>query len=310
VLVALCPEQTRQFDDALNSATSAIEMGARTSGMELGRAAAAAVLAARAESGYALVDPVFDPPEPGTYVPTVRRFGVRYATQQPWILRRADEVRPDAPPALDSATWSRDFAEVKSLGAKKSTTRTPEQTDSANFWPMRRTTIVLDQLIGRPGRSLVDDARFLALAEMAHSDAYVAMMDAKYRYNFWRPITAIRYAASDNNAATEPNPAWEPLSDTPPHPEYPCGHCLSAAAIGAVIAAEFGSAVPPLVLQAEGSLLRRYDTPREYVDDVSLSRIYVGVHYRFSVDAGIAMGTEIGELAAQRHFLALSKPQH
>ena len=106
--------------------------------------------------------------------------------------------------------------------------------------------------------------------------------------------------------ATQPDPVWENLDETPFHPEYPCGHCLSAAAAGAVIAGEFGDDVPPLILAAEGSMLRRFDSPKEYVDNVALSRIYIGVHYRFSVDAGVAMGTKVGELTAQRFFLPLA----
>lgn len=306
VLVALCPDQSEAFDKALKGALDAIpDPTGREAGAKVGRDAATAVLAARADSGAEVRDPVFDPPAPGRYVPTIRRVGETLARQKPWILRGPDEVRPAPPPALDSATWARDLEEVKTLGAKKSKTRTAVQTDSAKFWAPRDTRIVLDQLIGRPGRSLVDDARFLALAEMAHSDAYVAMMDGKYHFGLWRPITAIRHAQDDGNDATVQDPGWEGLGETPFHPEYPCGHCLTAAAVGQVIAGEFGAAAPPITLQAEGFLLRRFDTPREYVDDVSLSRIYLGVHYRFSVDAGIAMGTAIGERAAQRRFAPL-----
>lgn len=308
VLVALCPDQAKLFDGALEDAMEAIpDAAAREAGAKVGKAAAAAVLAARADAGERARDPVFEPAAPGRYAPTVRRVGLMLARQRPWILRGPDEVRPAPPPALDSEVWQRDLAEVRALGAKKSTTRSAAQTDSAKFWAGRDTRVVLDQLIGRPGRSLVDDARFLALAEMAHSDAYVAMMDGKYHYMLWRPITAIRTAAIAAGGADAADATWEGLGETPPHPEYPCGHCLSAAATGAVIDAEFGRAAPPLVLQAEGSLLRRFDTPREYVDDVSRSRTWLGVHYRFSVDAGIAMGTAIGEHAAQRWFTPLAK---
>jgi hypothetical protein len=307
VLVALCPDQAKLFDGALEDAMKAVtDAASREAGAKVGKAAAAAVLAARADSGDQARDPVFEPPAAGAYAPTVRRSGFMLARQRPWILRSPDEVRPAPPPALDSGVWKRDLAEVKALGAKKSTARSAAQTDSAKFWAPRDTRMVLDQLIGRPGRSLVDDARFLALAEMAHSDAYVAMMDGKYHYMLWRPITAIRTAAIEAGDTASADAAWEGLGETPLHPEYPCGHCLSAAATGAVIAAEFGPAAPPLTLQAEGFLLRRFDTPREYVDDVSLSRISLGVHYRFSVDVGIAMGTAIGERAAQRWFTPLA----
>jgi hypothetical protein len=308
VLVALCPDQAKAFDGALEDALKPVtDVAARDAGAKVGKAAAAAVLAARASAGAEARDPVFEPPAPGRYAPTMRRVGLTLAQQRPWILRGPDEVRPAPPPALDSAVWARDLAEVKTLGAKKSTTRSAAQTDSAKFWAPRDTRIVLDQLIGRPGRELVDDARLLALAEMAHSDAYVAMMDGKYHYMLWRPITAIRHAAIDAGDTGSADATWEGLGETPFHPEYPCGHCLTAAAVGQVVAGEFGPAAPPLVLQAEGFLLRRFDTPREYVDDVSLSRISLGVHYRFSVDVGIAMGTAIGELGAQRYFLPLAK---
>jgi hypothetical protein len=307
VLVALCPDQAEGFDKALKTALEAIsDVAARDAGASVGRDAAAGLLAARAGSGADVRDPVFDPPAPGRYVPTIRRVGLTMALQQPWILKSADEVRPAPPPALDSAVWARDLEEVRTLGAKKSKIRSAAQTDSAKFWAPRDTRIVLDQLIGRPGRTLVDDARFLALAEMAHSDAYVAMMDGKYHFDLWRPITAIRHAQSDGNDATAQDAAWEGLGETPFHPEYPCGHCLSAAAVGAVIAAEFGPAPPPLVLQAEDALLRRFDTPREFVDDASHSRIWLGVHYRFSVDVGVSMGATIGRLASERHFRPLA----
>lgn len=308
VLVALCPDQAKLFDAALAEALKEVpNPAARDAGATVGQAAAAAVLAARATAGAEAKDPVYPSPSPGRYAPTTRQVGRAMAQQQAWILRTPDEVRPAPPPALTSATWARDLEEIKLLGAKKSTKRTAAQMDSAKFWAPRNTRIVLDQLIGRPGRSLLDDARFLALAEMAHSDAYVAMMDGKYHYMLWRPITAIRHADQDGNPATTPDTVWEGLGETPAHPEYPCGHCLSAASTGTVIAREFGATAPPLVLQAEGFLLRRFDTPREYVDDVSLSRIWLGVHYRFAVDVGIEMGTAIGNLAAQRYFKPLGK---
>jgi hypothetical protein len=308
VLQALCPDQSDELKGALEKSLKAVpDAAARDAGVRVGKAAAAAVLAARAGSGHDARDPVFEPPGPGRYAPTIPVVGKAFSVQVPWILRTPDEVRPGPPPPLDSQTWARDFNEIKALGAKKSETRSAAQTDSANFWKERSTAIVLEQLIGRPGRSLVDDARFLALAEMALNDSYVAMMDGKYHYGLWRPITAIHHADTDGNDATAADPAWRNLDDTPNHPEYPCGHCLSAAAIGEVIAREFGDAAPPIVLEAEDKLVRRFDTPREYVDDVAQSRIWLGVHYRFSVDAGVAMGTAIGALATQRHFLPLDR---
>ncbi|HQZ30285.1 MAG TPA: vanadium-dependent haloperoxidase [Arenimonas sp.] len=304
VLVALCPDQAEMFAGPLKASLAEVkDAAARDGGARLGKAAAAALIAARADSGANLRDPVFDAQAPGLYVPTLQRVGVNIARIRPWVMTRPDELRSPPPPALDSETWARDFNEIKRMGGKKSTDRTATEADVGKFWGGRSVRIVLPQLVGRPGRTLVDDARFLALAEMAWVDSYVAMMDGKYAYNFWRPITAIRNAQSDGNAATDPDADWEPLlGNTPPHPEYPCGHCLSAGAVGAVIEAEFGDDAPPIVLAEEDSQLRRFDTPREYIDDVSESRLLGGVHYRFSVDAGRDAGMALGKLAVARYF--------
>jgi hypothetical protein len=134
------------------------------------------------------------------------------------------------------------------------------------------------------------------------------MMDAKYAYMFWRPVTAIRYFAKPG----VPRPAdpalavgdaqWEPQYPNPPHPEYSCGHCMSAGAVAAVIDAEFGTRMPEIVLDQENTLSRRFTNALDYADEVAMARLYGGVHYRFSIDAGRAAGLEIGRLAVQRYF--------
>lgn len=309
VLVLVCADQKAMLDDALKASLEAVtDKAARDKGEKVGMEAAAAVIAARANSKAEGKDPVNRPQTPGAYVQTTPYYGTISARQQPWIMTKPDEMRPAPPVALDSAAWARDFNEVRTMGAKGANGRTAEQTDIGKFWAGRSVAIVLNQFIGRPGRSLVDDARFLALAEMAWADSYVSMMDGKYHYNFWRPVTAIRNADMDGNDATAPDTQWEPMvTVTPGHPEYPCGHCLSAGAVGAVIAQEFGSDAPPIVLEAEDALLRRYDTPQEYIDDVTISRIYAGVHYRFSAEAGRDAGVAIGNVTAKRYFLQLGK---
>jgi len=306
VLVALCPGEAEVFEGALKKTVDAVaSKTARDGGAEIGRRAAAAVLAARKDAGAEHLDPLFEPSSPGAYVPTVPRVGVNTARVRPWVLKMPEELRPPPPPALDSTTWAAYFNEIKRLGGKKSPDRTPVQTDIGKFWA-RDVREVLPQLLDRPGRDVVDDARFMALAEMAWSDSYVSMMDGKYAYMFWRPITAIRLADRDGNEATSPDAKWRPLLDgTPPHPEYPCGHCMSAAALGAVIAEEFGSTAPPIVLVDEDTMLRRFDTPQEFVDEVSLARLYGGVHYRFSINAGRDMGDKIGRFAVERYFRRL-----
>ena len=133
------------------------------------------------------------------------------------------------------------------LGGKKSTVRTAEQTDIARFWTVVGPASwdpVLRAVAAAPGRTLLQNARLFALAEMAAADAYIAVFDAKYTYNLWRPITAIRNGDTYGGGAMPRVSDWEPLVDTPLHPEYPCAHCITSAAIAAVLEAELGVRLP------------------------------------------------------------------
>ncbi|MGK2960655.1 MAG: vanadium-dependent haloperoxidase [Gemmatimonadaceae bacterium] len=303
VLAKVCPDMQSAYDGALKRSLSLVKDSiSRENGVAVGKQAAAAVIAARANSRADIKDPVMTPPAAGAYVPTIRRIGMTWSKQGPWIMKTSDELRSPPPPALTSETWRRDLAEIREMGSKKAKARRAEQTDIGQFWANKDVRIVLRQLVGLPGRSLVDDARFLALAEMAWADSYIAMMDGKYAYNFWRPITALRNARMIAGDSAAGDSGWEPMISTPPHPEYPCGHCLSAGAVGTVIAEEFGKEFPSIVLDMEKSLLRRYHSAQEYIDDVTESRILAGVHYRFSADAGRDAGVKVGKLAVERYF--------
>jgi hypothetical protein len=137
----------------------------------------------------------------------------------------------------------------------------------------------------------------------AADDALIAVFDAKYHYGFWRPVTAIRNGDIDGNDATERDPSWSPLVETPMHPEYPCAHCISAAAIGAVLKAELGNG-PAVTLRTQSYLVdnavRSWSSVDDVVQEVANARIYDGVHYRTSTEVGIAMGTRIGERAVAK----------
>lgn len=147
----------------------------------------AAVLKAREDSRANGVDPYWPAPSPGAFAYPATERGRLWAKMKPWVMTRPDELPPPPPPALDSEVFLRDLAEIKRVGGKRAADRTRAQADVADYWGARDVRIVLRQLVGLPGRSLVQDARFLALAEMAWTDTFVSMMDAKYAYYFWRP---------------------------------------------------------------------------------------------------------------------------
>jgi hypothetical protein len=211
-----------------------------------------------------------------------------------------DQFRPGPPPGLTSDTWKRDFDEIKALGARNSTQRTPEQTAIAKFWEATAPAVywpVARSLATAPGRDVLENARLLAVAAMAMDDALIAVFDAKYAYNFWRPLTAIRNAEGDAR-----DPGWMPFIDTPMHPEYPCAHCIVSASLGAVLEAEIGTGPGPKLNSASstaGGAVRTWTSVGDFVQEVALARIYDGVHYRNSTEVGTAMGRKIGELAAR-----------
>ncbi|HVP61177.1 MAG TPA: vanadium-dependent haloperoxidase [Myxococcaceae bacterium] len=135
---------------------------------------------------------------------------------------------------------------------------------------------------------------------MALADSYIAVFEAKYTYNFWRPLTAIRNGDQDGNDATTLEPGWLPFLETPMHPEYPCAHCINAAAVGAVLAREFGGRVPGLksTSMTLPGVTHTWTRVEDFTDEISKARVWAGLHYRNSTVVGVAMGKKIGELAA------------
>jgi hypothetical protein len=144
---------------------------------------------------------------------------------------------------------------------------------------------------------LLDSTRFMALASVAAVDAVIAVFDAKYKYEFWRPITAIRNGDIDGNPATERDATWQPIDATPMHPEYPCAHCILSSSLAAVIEGLLGGEeIPEVSLTSPFApgVTHRFTNLRVYTDEVANARICAGFHYRFSTIAGREMGQKIG----------------
>ncbi len=303
----LIPSQQASIDGAYQAALEKIADGsAKTAGIAVGQKAAAAILAARADDGAAAAEAYRPQTSAGVYVPTALPAVPQWPQRKPWLMTRADQFRPASPPALTSEQWARDYNEVKSFGGKSSRTRTTEQTDIARFWEATLPPIyhgLVRTVAAMPGRDLTRNARLFAAVTQACDDAMIAVFDAKYHYGFWRPISAIRNGDIDGNAATERDASWTPFIDTPMHPEYPCAHCIQAATVGAVLQAEVGNGAQPTWTTTSSTAkgaARRWATLDEFVQEVKDARVYDGVHYRFSVEAGAAMGRQIGALAASR----------
>ena len=303
VLLSIYPDLKPDLDAALATSLAAVaDAESKSAGVELGRQAAQGIIALRANDGSAAPESYRPHTRPGVYVPTtVPQFSTVGATT-PWILESGSQFRPGPPPALDSETWTRDVNEIRELGARNSAIRTPEQTTIGRFWffvGARTYNPIVRQAAMAKGMDLVDCARLFALTSMAGNDALVAVFDAKYTYNLWRPITAIRNADITQNPATPRDASWLPLGETPMHPEYPCAHCITSAAIASVLQAVVGDEFGEFSLTSPTApgVTRKWSQLQDYSTEVSNARIYAGFHYRFSTEVGSAMGKKIGELA-------------
>jgi hypothetical protein len=226
---------------------------------------------------------------------------------RPFSLDSADQFRPGGPPSLDSKKWARDYNEVKEIGSSSSSTRTEEQTLAARFWaerPNQQAHRAFRKFVLDHGLDVVDASRFMAMVSVVFADAQIACYDAKYHYAFWRPITAVRAGDTDGNDATVGDPTWSPLLPvTPNHPEYPSAHACITPAGGRVIARFLGTdqidfTVPSLT----GLKDRHFDTVKELEDDVGNARIWGGIHYRSSVEAGNMIAMKTAHQVLAHHF--------
>jgi PAP2 superfamily len=304
-LTRLLPAQQASIDAAHQAALAAIADGpAKAAGIAAGEKAALAVLAARADD--VIVSEAYRPHAgAGAYVPTAPVAVPQWSQRKPWLLANAAQFRPAAPPPLESATWARDFNEVRDLGARSSTRRSAEQTEAARFWDYSMPAIyhgVVRSVALSPGRDLAANARLFATVAQAMDDALIAVFDAKYHHHFWRPVTAIRNADRDGNDATQRESSWVSLIDAPMHPEYPSGHSILAATVATVLKEEVkGGALPTLSTSsptAKGAT-RRWSSLDEFVREVSVARVHGGIHFRSATDVGEAMGKRIGKLAVE-----------
>jgi len=305
VLLALYPDQKSDLAATLATSLAGIaESDAKSKGVELGRKAAAGIIALRTDDGTSAPESYRPVTTSGVYVPTAMPIESSSGKMTPWAMSSGSQFRPAAPPALNSEVWTRDLNEIREVGSSTSTRRTAEQTTMARFWfftgPRTYNPIVKQVALAKK-MDIEDCARLYALSAIAGADAFTAVFDAKYTYNLWRPVTAIRNADQTSNPATPREAAWLPLGATPMHPEYPCAHCITATAVSTVLQNVAGNEVGEIALVSPTApgVTRKWTRLQDYSDEVSNARIYAGFHYRFSTEAGKDMGRKIGELTAR-----------
>ena len=309
LLARIYPEQVKEFDKALQASLAAVaDEASRKNGIRLGELAGAAMLAERSKDGAGGPNTYRPYTAPGQYVPTVLPAAYGWGNVRPFALKSGDQFRPPAPYALMSPEWARDYDEVKRMGAKVGSARSAEQTDIARFWELTGAATynpLVRQLSAAKRLDVIDNARLFALVAVATADAYISVFDAKYTYNFWRPVTAIRNGDGYGNDAIERDAAWEPFIPTPMHPEYPCAHCITQSAAASVLETFFGDAIPAVKLTSTTApgVTRSFVKLSDYVAEVVNARVYDGVHYRKSGEVGAEMGRKIGDYTVQNYLL-------
>lgn len=306
VLSKMDPENAGKTKAALDTYLAQVANGdAKDRGVEFGKAVATRVLEMRAHDGNDTVNAFRPVTQPGVYTETMLTYGWQYANMLPFVMSSPSQFRPPPPIALTSEEWTRNYNEMKDIGEKGSTKRTPRQTEDALFWlnsvPASNQPLARQIAISR-NMSVVDSAHFMALVTMAQMDAAIAVFDAKYHYTFWRPITAIRNGDIDDNPATERVATWQPIDVTPLHPEYPCAHCILSGAEAGAIAAILGTKdIPEVSLTSPTvpGVTHKFTNLEAFNSEVSGARIAAGFHWRFSTVVGSDMGWKIGAYTVQ-----------
>jgi hypothetical protein len=307
VLKNYFPASAAVLDAARATSLAGIAEGRRKQeGIAVGEAAAAAMIALRADDGSA--PPEFHVPpsaQPGEWqvtpsCPPVGGILLQWQNLRPFGIETTHQFRAARPPTLKSKQYARDYNEVKRVGSADSVFRTQDRADVAQFYaatsPVPVWNAAASQVAVEQSRSMSESARALALVNMAISDAQASVFETKYRYRFWRPETAIRAGDTDGNLLTRGDPTFMPFVLTPCFPSYASAHGSSSGATREVLERVFGPRHHSITLSnpAVAGVVLQYSTFRQITSDIDDARVYGGIHFRFDQEAGAKQGRQVG----------------
>jgi hypothetical protein len=316
-LTALFPSQAASFGTLHEQILGVIREGPhKWQGIEWGERVARHVLAARGDDNATAP---MSPPQgsgPGVWQPTPPAFAPyllpQWAFVTPFAMPTSSFMRPPGPPALSSDQGAADYNEVKSLGAAVGSSRTTDQSAIALFWadgagtetPPGHWNRIAQIVSADRGTTAVENARLFALLNIAMADAAICAWDAKYAYDFWRPVAAIRAGDTDGNAATAADPSWSSFIVTPPFPDYVSGHSTFSGAASTVLAMFYRTDRVPFSVGSDGlpGVTRAFRRLSDAAQEAAASRLYGGIHYRTSNEDGLKAGIAIGELTVSQYL--------
>jgi RHS repeat-associated protein len=316
ILVHYFPHQQAVLDLAYTQSLAKLQDStSKNDGIALGESVADQMLALRANDGTEAVVAETPSTDLGKWRPTLPKYDGAALPQWPdvetFALVDGAQFRPSGPPALDSAQYAADYNLTQQLGAKNSAIRTADQTQIAKFWadgagtytPPGHWNQIAQDAAANSGNSLIDNARLFALLDVSLADSGIAAWDAKYQYDFWRPITAIQQGDADGNALTVGDPTWTPLINTPPFPEYVSGHSTFSGAASTILTNAFGSNYS-FTTTSYGltGITRSFTSFDQAADQAGMSRIYGGIHFNSANQDGLALGRNVGSYVASHYF--------
>jgi membrane-associated phospholipid phosphatase len=317
VLVSLFPASATSFDSLRAAILTSIRNGpAKATGIAWGESVAGQILAWRANDNADATISLPSGSGPGYWVPTPPAFAPYLLPQwgyvAPFGMALGAQFRPLGPPALDSAKWVTNYNEVKVFGAAAGSLRTAEQSQIALFWadgagtetPSGHWNHIAQQVGVSMGNTMEQNARMFALLNIAMADAAICAWEAKYVYDFWRPVTAIRAGDTDGNPATAPDPIWNSFIVTPPFPDYVSGHSTFSGAAATVLAMFYGTDNISFTTGSDflPGVFRSFSSFSAAANEAAISRVYGGIHFRFASEDGLASGADIGAWTFA-HFL-------
>jgi hypothetical protein len=312
VLVSIVPVQEPVLTALYNASLAGIADGsAKTRGIAVGNAAAAAMIAARTADGRFGMPGFLTGTTPGAWRPVLPAFGndpnAWVKDVKPFLIKGASQFRSNGPYELNSRNYAREFDEVKTVGSASApiTDRSLDQTNAALYWaenPPRTWNRIFNTLSASKGVSLVDNARLFGELYLTIADTFIAVWDEKGHYSFWRPITAIREADTDGNSRTEKDENWLPLVANPPYPEHPSGHLGLSGSSGKTLQQFFGTDKLAWTDTNIGGRTRSFTRVSDAIEEIESARVWSGIHFRNADEASVRISRQIAKYRDRHYF--------
>jgi hypothetical protein len=317
VLVNYFPAQQLTLDGMFQDSLAKIPAApdSKRAGIAAGEAAATTLIAMRAGDGLEANVPYTPGSGPGVWQRTPPKFSPALTPwlgqMRPFTMTSASEFLPRGPTALSSEEWGENYTEVRLLGQVDSAVRTPEQSEIGLFWTEhtgQQYARAFSYLAENYKLDVLDSARLMAILWTGFADAAIGCWNAKFTYNFWRPVTAIRAGGGNPELVADSN--WTPLGTTPSHPEYPAAHGCVTGAVSSLIRGYFATRKVHIVVDSlafsHGAHTHTFDDTRDLFAEVFWARIYAGFHYRHSLEDGGRLGRRVSKQLFRRHFRPLA----